>query len=449
MGLLDRFDFGRRRAEKAALAEARSLLLESVLKSIGDRGTTVVRDRSTALGVNIVFACVSRISGTISSCPLHLYRKLKDGGKELATDHPLYFLLNAQPSPIQTAADFRVAMQTNVELMGNAFARIYRNKADGISYIEPLNVMGYKITVDPDPLKYPTYELTVINGKDNQSQTVFYNGKDLLHLKGITFDGIGGLNTITVAQDSLNLAAKITRSAVSFYENGCRPSMVAKFPNPLGADGIKNLKSSIEAIHRGEKNAYKLIVLEDGGDIKPLQNTNVEADTVAFRLSIAEDICRIFGIPPHKVGILERSTNNNIEQQAIEYTSDCILPRIVRWENELNSKLLQPTERETYFFQFDLDSIKRGDTQSRYTAYAAALNNGWMSVNEVRAKENMNPIDGGDVYRFPLNTAPVGEDLPNNNDANEPQETPTDEQDDPKGKKKKAPKVDPQDEPQN
>lgn len=398
------FSFGRK---KTTATEDRSLGLETVLRVVGDRATSIVTDRMTAVGVNIVFACVSRIAGTISSCPLHLYRRLPDGGKELALDHPLYPLLNDQPSPIQTAADFCVAMQANFELLGNAFARVYRDKGGSVSYIEALNVDSFQIRVNADPKRYPTYILTIANGKDGQSTTMEYDGADLIHIKGLTWDGISGLSLISVAQDSLNLAAKIMRSGVAYYENGCRPGMIVTYPQALSPEGMKNLKASIESMHRGEKNAHKLLILEEGAKAETMQHTATEADTTNFKLSVAEDICRVFGVPPHKVGVLQRATNNNIEQQAIEYTSDCILPRIRRWEQELNSKLLSQAERQEYFFAFDLDELKRGDTQSRFNAYGTALANGWMSVNEVRAKENMNPIKGGDIYRFPLNTAPI------------------------------------------
>ena len=381
--------------------------MEPVLRLLGDKSTSIVNDRQTAVGVNIVYACVSRIAGTIASCPLHLYKRLPNGGKELALKHPLYPLLNEQPSPIQTAADFCVAMQTNLELQGNAFARIYRDRGGAISYIEALNVSDYQVRVNADPRKHPTYILTIANGKDGQATTKEYDGADLIHIKGLTWDGLAGLNVIQIAQDSFNLAAKIMRSGVAYYENGCRPGMIITYPQALSPEGMKNLRASIESMHRGEKNAHKLLILEEGAKADTMQHTATEADTTNFKLSVAEDICRIFGIPPHKVGILQRSTNNNIEQQAIEYTADCILPRIRRWEQELNSKLLTQAERAEYFFAFDLDELMRGDTQSRFNAYGIALGNGWMSVNEVRAKENMNPIEGGDVYRFPLNTAPL------------------------------------------
>ena len=407
MGTLDRlFSFGRE-SKKSTAREDRSLLLDSALRVLGDRSTAVVTDRLTAVGVNIVFACVARIAGTLSSCPLNLYKRLPNGGKELALQHPLHSLMNAQPSPIQTAADFCVAMQVNLELLGNAFARVYRDKGGSVSYVEALNVSGYQIRINADPRKYPTYILTIINGKDGQSATVEYDGADLIHIKGLTWDGISGLSLINIAQDSLNLAAKIMRSGVAYYENGCRPGMVVTYPQALSPEALKNLRASIESVHRGEKNAHKLLILEEGAKADTMQHTATEADTTNFKLSVAEDICRVFGIPPHKVGILQRSTNNNIEQQAIEYTVDCILPRIRRWEQELNSKLLSQVEREEYFFAFDLDELKRGDTQSRFNAYGTALANGWMSVNEVRAKENMNPIKGGDIYLFPLNTAPI------------------------------------------
>jgi HK97 family phage portal protein len=355
-----------------------------------------------AMGVSTVFACVHAISRSFSTLPLKLYRRLPTGGQVEAQDHPLYSLLHDAPSGEMTSADFRGAVQANATLRQAGYALIVRDGLERIVELRP--IANSDIRQDRDAAGTLGYWL-----RENGAE-VWCQARSILSIRGLTFNGITGADIITTARECIGLAIALQDNAAKFFGNGSRPGAILSHPKTLSKEAIARLKESVDAQVTGKK-AFSTLVLEEGLVYAAQRADNDKSQMLESRVQQDKAICQIFGIPPHKVGILENATFSNIEEQSIEYVGDTILPWAVRWEQSLNQKLLTPEERRAgYFFGFVLDGLLRGDIATRYMAYALGRQWGWLCVDEIRGKENMNPLpDGkGQIYLQPLNMGEPG-----------------------------------------
>ena len=353
-----------------------------------------------ALGVSTVFACVNRVGQSVATIPLKLYRTLPDGGRVEAREHPLYTLLHDSPNPEMTSGDFRRAVQSHLSLRNNGYALIVRNGMRQVAELWPLeyaDVQVRRATVAPFALEY-TVRGTV------------YQADSILHLRSMTTNGIVGLDTISTARDAIALAIALQDNAGKFFANGSRPGSILEHPGVLGEEAAKRLRDSFEGLYKGSENAYKVAVLEEGLKYVSNRTDNVDSQFLESKKQQALEVCQLFGIPPHKVGILDNATFSNIEHQNIEYVQDTLLSACSAWEQSLNMKLLTEVERRTLSFGFVLDGLLRGDIKTRYEAYAIARTWGWLNADDIRALENMNPLPSGkgQVYLQPLNMVEAG-----------------------------------------
>lgn len=330
----------------------------------------------SAMQMTAVYSCVRILSEAIASLPLHLYRYTDSGGKEKATDSALYFLLHDEPNPEMTSFVFRETLMTHLLLWGNAYAQIIRNGKGEVTALYPL--MPDRMTVDRDENGRLYYEY-IVSSDDapiNRKSTVRLQPFDVLHIPGLGFDGLVGYSPIAMAKNAIGMAIACEEYGSKFFANGAAPSGV----------------------------------LEEGMKYTPISISPEQAQFLETRKFQIDEIARIFRVPPHMVGDLEKSSFSNIEQQSLEFVKYTLDPWVSRWEQNLVRSLLTTDEKKKYFIKFNVDGLLRGDYQSRMNGYATARKNGWMSANDIRELENLDRVsadEGGDLYLINGNMLPL------------------------------------------
>ena len=361
----------------------------------------------TAMQMTAVYSCVRILSEAVAGLPLQFYKYNDSGGKEKAVDHPLYFLLHDEPNPEMTSFVFRETMMTHLLLWGNAYSQIIRNGKGEIVALYPL--MPDRMNVDRDENGRLYYEYVVYDS-DNAEGRTGTNGKqtgkvvklspsDVLHIPGLGFDGLVGYSPIAMAKNAIGMAIACEEYGAKFFVNGAAPSGVLEHPGTL--KDPSRVRESWQATFGGSANANKVAVLEEGMKYSPISISPNEAQFLETRKFQIDEIARIFRVPPHMVGDLEKSSFSNIEQQSLEFVKYTLDPWVTRWEQAMARALLSPEEKKQYFFKFNVDGLLRGDYQSRMNGYATARQNGWMSANDIRELENLDRIPeeaGGDLY---------------------------------------------------
>ncbi|GCD83677.1 portal protein [Parageobacillus thermoglucosidasius] len=356
----------------------------------------------TAMQATAVYACVRVLSETVASLPLHLYRRMNPRGKEKAVQHQLYALLHDQPNPEMTSFTWREAAMAHLLLWGNHY-----------SYIE-WGADGYPKALWPirpdrcNPERDPKTKQIVYRATTEDGIQVIFQASEIFHIPGLGFDGLKGLSPIGMMKEAIGLALATEDFGAGFFGNGTHVGGVLETDNALSDKAYERLKKDIES-DRGLPFAHKMRILEEGLKYKQTAIPPEHAQFLETRKYQTEEIARIFRVPPHLIGSLDRATFNNIEHQSLEFVVHTVRPWLVRWEQSIKWKLLTPNERKKYFAEFLVDGLLRGDTESRYKAYAIGRQWGWLSADDVRELENMNPLpDGqGQTYLVPLNMIPA------------------------------------------
>ena len=357
-----------------------------------------VNERS-AMQMTAVYSCVRILSEAVASLPIHVYKYNDSGGKEKTLDHPLYFLLHDEPNPEMTSFVFRETLMTHLLLWGNAYAQIIRNGKGEVIGLYPLMPDRMQVDRDEHGQLYYEYNLSSDDAPTMKGSTVVLKPSDVLHVPGLGFDGLVGYSPIAMAKNAIGLAIAAEEYGSKFYANGAAPSGVLEHPGTL-KDPSKVRDSWNEAFG-GSSNSHKVAVLEEGLKYTPISISPNEAQFLETRKFQINEIARIFRVPPHMVGDLEKSSFSNIEQQSLEFVKYTLEPWLVRWEQSMARVLISPSDKSQYFIKFNVDGLLRGDYQSRMSGYATARQNGWMSANDIRELENLDRIpaeDGGDLY---------------------------------------------------
>ncbi len=365
-----------------------------------------VTERS-AMQMTAVYACVRILSEAIAGLPLHLFRYKEDGGKEKAIDHPLYLLLHDEPNPEMSSFVFRETLMTHLLLWGNAYAQIIRNGKGQVVALYPL--MPNKMTVSRDEKGqlYYTYQKSQEELPKDSAYTVILHPSDVLHIPGLGFDGLVGYSPIAMAKNAIGLAIATEEYGAKFFANGATPGGLLEYPGTV-KDPDKIRDSWSKGFSGG--NSHKVAILEEGMKYTPISISPEQAQFLETRKFQINEIARIFRVPPHMVGDLEKSSFSNIEQQSLEFVKYTLDPWVVRWEQSIQRTLLLPEEKRRYFVKFNLEGLLRGDYQSRMNGYATARQNGWMSANDIRELENLDRIpaeEGGDLYLINGNMLPL------------------------------------------
>ena len=367
-----------------------------------------VNERS-ALQMTAVYSCVRILAEAVAGLPFHLYRYTQDGGKEKAIDHSLYRLLHDEPNPEMTSFIFRETLMTHLLMYGNAYAQILRNGKGEVIALYPLMPNRMRVDRDANGQLYYTYTRSSDEANTMQGTTVTLRPTGVLHIPGLGFDGLVGYSPIAMAKNAIGLAIATEEYGAKFFANGAAPGGVLEHPGVI-KDPDK-LKASWNAAYQGSGNSHRIAVLEEGMKYQSIGISPEQAQFLETRKFQINEIARIFRIPPHMVGDLEKSSFSNIEQQSLEFVKYTLDPWIIRWEQSINRALLLPAEKDTLFAKFNVDGLLRGDYASRMQGYATGIQNGFMSPNDVRTLENMDKIPdalGGNRYLCNGNMVDIG-----------------------------------------
>nr|DAS98321.1 MAG TPA: Portal [Caudoviricetes sp.] len=394
MGILERLGLKRQRGEPKNKYEGNDF---SLLFGRTTSGKTV--NERTALQTTAVYACVRILSETIASLPLHVYR-YTEGGKTKDTEHALYTLLHDEPNPDMTSFVFRETLMSHLLIWGNAYSQILRDRSGQVIGLYPLLPDQMSVHRSEKGKLYYVYNRYEEDNPNFQEKgSIVLSQEEVLHIPGLGFDGLIGYSPIALAKNAVGMTLACEEYGSSFFSNGANPGGVLEHPGILKDPG--KVRDSWNAVYQGTRNAHKVAVLEEGMSYKQIGIPPEEAQFLETRKFQINEIARLFRIPPHMVGDLEKSSFSNIEQQSLEFVKYTLDPWVVRFEQALKKSLLLPEEKKTHFIKFNVDGLLRGDYQSRMNGYAIGRQNGWLSTNDIRELEELNPIppeEGGDLY---------------------------------------------------
>lgn len=364
--------------------------------SNGSRTPAGVRvNADNSMACSAYTACIRVISDAVSSLPLHVYERLANGGKAKATSHPIYRLLHMQPNPWQTAQEFRDWMTGMYLHYGASYAEIRPGARGAVSELWPLHSSRMEAErLEDGRLRYKYREP---NGR-----VTSYSQEQIFALRFTTEDGVKPIPTYRLFSNVIGLAQALETHAATFFGNNARPGVVLEAENPIPPEAAERLRESWERLHRGSDRAHRTAVLPAGVKAHELSSSNEAAQMLESRAFSVIECCRIFRCPPHLIQSLDRSTYSNIEVQGTEFVQHCLMPHLKRWEAAISRDLI--VEDERYFAEHSVSGLLRGDHAARSAYFVSALQNGWMTVNEVRELENLNPIGPeGDKHFVQLN----------------------------------------------
>lgn len=388
------FGLFKKKEDRATLRTPTSWLFGSLTGSRVAAGVTV--NETTALQYSAVYAAIRLLSESVASLPLHTYERLETG-KQRAYGHPVAGLLSTSVNPQLSSYGFRETLMGHVLTYGNGYAEIVR---DGFGNpVQLLPITPDRVRVDQDTDGSVTY---IVDESIKLSQL------DMFHIAGLGFDGLVGYSPIQLAKQSIGLGLGSEQFGGSFFGNSARPAGVLTHPNRLSKEAKENLRDSWRSTYAGADNAGRTAILEEGVQFTSIGLSNEDAQYLQTRQFQVVEIARWYGVPPHMIASMEAATFSNIEHQGIEFVTYSLRPWLVRWEQEIRRKLFLT---ESFFSEFQVDGLLRGDTKTRYDGYRIARETGWLSVNEIRTLENLEKIDGGDAYIQPLNMGTVGEEV--------------------------------------
>jgi HK97 family phage portal protein len=356
------------------------------------------------MGLATAWACVRLVAGTISSLPLMVYREGRNG-REVARDHPLYRILHFSPNADQTALNFWQFMSASIELHGNAFAEVNRADSGRVIALMP--------PVAPELVKtrrLSTGELEYEIGGAAKGRKVRQAG--MLHIRGFGGNPLGGLSTLTYGRQTFGMAQAIERAAASTFRNGVRASGILSTEKALTAEQRTTAEALLIEKHQGAANAGVPFLLDNGVKWESLSINPDDAQMLESRAFGVEEICRFFSVPPHMIGHTEKSTSwgTGIEQMTIGFVQFTLRERLKNIESTLEKQLLTEAERHAGMrIEFNIEGLLRGDSKTRSEVHASALQNGWRTINEVRALENLPPIAGGETPRMQMQNVPITE----------------------------------------
>lgn len=389
-----------KKEERSTLAQPSQWFVQELAANPAASGATV--NANTAMGATAVYAAVSLLARTVATLPLHTYERI-DRGKRQARDHPLYTVLKNRPNPYQTSSEWRETMQAHLGLWGNAYSEIVfdgRGRAVQLWPLRPDRMKDIKIKADGS-LEY-IYQV-------NDGQLVTVPGRLIFHVKALSTDGLRGISPITQCREAIGLALAAQEYGARWFGNGARPSGVLQTPQKLSNEAHGRLKGSWNATYQGLTNANRVAILEEGLTYQQIGLPPEDSQFLETRQFQVAEVARIFNVPPHLIGDLSKATFSNIEHQSIDFLEHSVRPWLVKWEERILLSLFPEAEQGRYYAEFNVDGLLRGDIKSRYEAYSIGRQNGWLSADDIRERENMNPLDDGQgaIYLVPLNMVPA------------------------------------------
>lgn len=371
-----------------------------------DTGSLVADNRNigSAIGLSAVYACVNLLAGTISSLPLMVYATDINGVRSVARRHPLYYVLHDSPNFDQTTVDFWEFMCVAIELQGNAYAEIASRSDGGIYSLTPLR---------PDLVSVRRNSAGDLEYRTNENGNIrLLDQKSVLHIRGFGGSPLGGASTLSVCRATFDSALSTNRAASATFANGINTTGVVSSERDLTPDQMKIAAEAIDSKYAGARNAGRPLVLNNGMKWQQISMSPEDAQMLETRRFGIEEICRVFGVPPHMVGHTSNSTSwgTGLEQQTLGFQKFTLRKRLKRIEQALEKQLLTSADRAAGItIEFNIEGLLRGDSAGRSAFYQSALMNGYMTINEVRALENWAPLPGGDVPRMQSQNIPITE----------------------------------------
>ncbi|MBF0233920.1 MAG: phage portal protein [Desulfamplus sp.] len=347
---------------------------------------------ASALALPAVFACVRVLSESIGALPLVVYERQPDGTKQRARGHNLYNILHDSPNPFMDSISFWELMTAHCALRGNAFARVERDEAGEVTALWPLLPQNMNVKIDDNGQL--VYEYHSTNGF-----TELFQWFDILHIKGLTFDGVTGLSPLTLLRDTIGRAQAINEYSGKYFHNDARPGGILRHPGKISQQGAASLKSSWNAAFKGSGNSHKVALLEEGMEFTTVGLSPEDSQMIDSQKFSVVDIARVFRVPLNLIQDHERSTYSNVTEQNRSFVVHALMPWLVRIEQACNRILFTESERLRFYTEHKLDSLLRGDQETRYKCYQIGLQEGFLSKNDVRGYENLSPVQGGDDYK--------------------------------------------------
>lgn len=398
MGVLSQLDARRIQANEASLNDPAvwtttgGYAMQNPVSSAG-----VLVNADAALRLATVQACIRVLAETVAYLPLQMYERIGDDDRQLARNHELSEKLAYQPNDWQTSFEWREMMMGHCALRRDAYSRILFTPGGDIDQLIPLH--PDRVTPEQLSNRRIVYHWTPLNG---QRQTFLQ--EEIFHLRGLSDDGIVGLARLNLGRDVFGTAIATEDYGAKMYRNGAQLGGILKkkSPGPLTPTARDNIYADLKKF-TGSGNSFKTMLLEDDLDWTQVGMRARDAEYMLSRQFSVIEICRMFRVPPHMVQDLQRSTNNNIEHQSLEFVIYTLGPWLKRWEQAIRRDLLVGSDKQNYFAEYNVDGLLRGDIVSRYTAYGIAITNGFKTRNEVRRSENLNPLPGLDTPLRPLN----------------------------------------------
>jgi len=379
----------------------RDPVLADILGGYASTSSGISVTPDSAMQEAAVYACTRFLSESVAKLPLHVYRRRKSGGKDKATDHPLYEILRYSPNRRQTSYEFRQLLSAMVELRGNSCSLIVPSGGSAVGELIPLEPDRLTIFQAPDGRRAYRYW-------PEPGGEIIYLQNEIFHVMGMSFDGIAGLSPIAYHRETVGASLAIKEFGARLFRNGTHVGTVIEHPAKVSPAAKQNLKDSLESGFSSVVNAGKAMILEEGMKLSKIGMTSEDAQYLESRKFGRSEIASIFGVPPHKIGDLEKATFSNIEQQSIEFVTDCLMPRLVRFEEAVTRDLISRADRRRgYFAEFNVMGLLRGDADARSKYYTARFATGSITPNQIRAHENENPEGGGDTCFVPLNMIPI------------------------------------------
>lgn len=368
--------------------------LEEALRA-GMSGITA----DSAMAVPAVYACVRLITGAVANMPCDVKRRETDGVRIDMPEHPVWRLMRRRPNRWQTPSQFKRMMQAHILLRGNAYAMKVQSAGGRVGELIPMHPDRVVCEQQADLSIAYTYTR-------NDGRKITLQQRDVMHLTGLTLDGVHGVSVIRYARETLALSIAMEKHGRATFENGARPSSVLTHPARLGHEGRENLRASLDDYRSGGEMEGKALILEEGMSVANIAMTAEDAQWLESRRFSRSDIAMFFGVPPHMIGDTEKSTSwgSGIEQQSIGFVTYTLEDHLTTWEETINRDLIGDAEPSVYA-RFNRAALVRGDIKTRWETYVLGMQWGALSPNEVRSREDMNPREGGDRYYDPPNTA--------------------------------------------
>ena len=369
--------------------EERGLSFDSIFPN----STTIDNDK--ALTLTAVWCAIRLLSESVSSLPCSVYTKQANGDKLEDSKNRIYDLIKYRPNRYQNKITFFEYIMMSICTDGNSYVQIVRDGSGRPSQLIPISPDTVDVVINDGELFYQIDSVGILDSAD------------VLHFKTLTDNGIDGISPIDQCKKALSWGLNVEEFGSTFFKNGAKPSSVLSTDRALSEQAIERLKNSFKNTYSQLKNSNSTIILEEGLNFKPISISPEQAQFLASRKFSIEEVARCWNIPPHMLKDLSKSSFNNIEMQSQEFVTYTLMPYITRIENEMNYKLFRTNEVGKTFIEFNVNALLRGDVKSRNEAYKTAITNGYMSINEVRQKENLNSIEGGDKHFMQMNMTTI------------------------------------------